>query len=132
MNKSYILYAEDDQDEIDLLKEIINGSAGEVVIESVSNGFDLLCYLQEIKKNHSFPCLIILDKLMPRLGGLETLKMLKTDDIYRLIPVVLFSAGFSASELTLCQSLGAEVLHKPNEYANWNGIKYQLCNYIDA
>jgi CheY-like chemotaxis protein len=131
MNHSYFLYAEDDQDEIDLLNEIFSVDECPSDIVSVSNGFDLLNYLQKIRKGQSYPNLIILDKLMPRLNGLETLKLLKTDDIYRLIPVVLFSAEYSESEMAICQSLGAEALLKPSEYANWNRVKNQMCNYID-
>lgn len=131
MSHSYFLYAEDDQDEIDLLNEIFSVDEIPSDIVSVSNGFDLLNYLQKISKGQSFPSLIILDKLMPRLNGLETLKLLKTDDIYRLIPVVLFSGGYSESEMAICQSLGAEALLKPSEYANWNRVKNQMCNYID-
>ncbi len=131
MNRTYFLYAEDDQDEIDLLKEILGDNGGLSEIVSVSNGFDLISYLQKINKNHSFPSLIILDKKMPRLNGLETLKLLKTDDLYRLIPVVLFSSVFSKSEMDICNSLGAEILLKPSEYANWNKVKNQMYNYLD-
>ena len=131
MNQSYFLYAEDDADEVDILNEILKSVKERVRIVAVSNGFDLLSYLQEIKQNESFPSLIILDKKMPRLNGLETLKLLKSDDLYRLIPVIVFTSALSPDEKDICSSLGAETLLKPNEYSNWNGVVHQMCSYID-
>ena len=132
MRTTYFLYAEDDQDDIDILRDALNSSHTHVEMESVVDGFELLKFLQQIDTHDSYPALIILDLNLPRLNGAETLQLLKTDDMYRLIPVIIFSSSASASEADYCRELGADVLTKPTGLGEWNAIIEQMCSYVDA
>ena len=53
------------------------------------------------------PRLIVLDVKMPKLGGIELLQMLKTDDRTRSIPVVIFSSSQEKRDLLESYRLGA-------------------------
>lgn len=131
MSSSYFLYAEDDADDVGVLKEFMLQQSSPKEIVCVANGFEILEYLQQIKKDESYPCLIILDFHLPRLNGMDTLVLLKTDDLYRLIPVVVFSSKLSSAEEEKCRSLGADLLMKPSRYAKWSNVLQFLYTYVD-
>jgi CheY-like chemotaxis protein len=132
MHGNYFLYAEDDAEDVAIFRDAVRDEAHPYQLVCVSDGFSLLQFLQGIQKDESFPCLIILDVQMPRLDGLATLELLRTDDMYRLIPVVIFSSRLSVSETRTCKQLGAEILEKPNTYAQWKNVFRRLLTYIDA
>jgi CheY-like chemotaxis protein len=54
---------------------------------SAANGKDALARMAEAK-----PALVLMDIMMPVLGGLETLKLIKSDPEYSDVPVVMMSA----------------------------------------
>ena len=127
----YILYADDDADDILLMKKTVGelNHAREVV--GVSNGYELIKYLQSIKQGKAYPALIVLDIHMPRLNGKETLDLLKTDDMYRLIPVVMFSGDCNINDEDLFKRLGTEIVAKPKDYSDWTNTVKQLCTYCE-
>ena len=131
MANSYFLYAEDDPDDIDIMREVMKAGQNSNDLVCVENGFMVIRFLQQIKKKEAYPCLIILDMHLPRINGIETLQLLKTDDIYRLIPVVIFTNSLFDDQLNICKSLGAEVLIKPSTYKEWQEILINLYSYID-
>lgn len=131
MNRSYFLYAEDDEDDIDIFQEMLHKQQPPNRLVCVGNGFALLDYLQHVSKQEAFPCLIILDMKLPKLNGLETLELLRTDDLYRLIPVVIFSSHLSGNDKERCQVLGAEVLIKPLNYTEWLDVLDRFSSYVD-
>jgi DNA-binding response OmpR family regulator len=57
------------------------------VVREACDGVDAL-----EKLNDFFPNLILLDNVMPRMNGFELTKILKKDDKYRKIPIIMFSA----------------------------------------
>lgn len=131
MSRSYFLYAEDDKDDMDIMQEMMNKQQSTSRVVCVDNGFALLDYLQHVPQKDSYPCLIILDMRLPKLNGIETLELLRTDDLYRLIPVVVFSSMLTESEKERCLGLGAEVLIKPLTYSEWLDVLDRFSTYID-
>lgn len=131
MSGSYFLYAEDDADDIDIMREMVDRQKITNELICVNDGFDLLDHLQHVGEKQSYPSLIILDLRLPRLDGMETLELLRTDDLYRLIPVVIFSSKISLSDTERCRSLGAEVLIKPLTYMEWLEVFEHFSAYLD-
>ena len=128
---NYFLYAEDDRDDIDILQEMMRKHQYPKRLISVSNGYLLLQYLQQIKRGDAYPCLIILEAKLPQLNGMETLQLLKTDDLYRLIPVIVFSTRLCTADKLLCEELGAEIVEKPTTYSTWQNVLSQFYTYSD-
>ncbi len=129
--KPYFLYAEDDGDDIAVFKDAMDTEANPDNTVYVNNGFELFNYLQEVKTNETYPCLIILDFHLPRVNGLETLVLLKTDDLYRLIPVIVFSSKLTTADEEKCKSLGADVIKKPVKYNKWPETITRFRAYFD-
>lgn len=116
---------------MDIMQEMMNKQQSANRVVCVDNGFALLDYLQHVPLKDSYPCLIILDMRLPKLNGIETLELLRTDDLYRLIPVVIFSSMLTESEKEHCLGLGAEVLNKPLTYSEWIDVLDCFSAYID-
>jgi DNA-binding response OmpR family regulator len=80
-----ILIADDDPINVEFF-EVILSKLG-FVVEKAEDG---AAALEAVKRFH--PDLIILDNIMPRISGWELTRMLKTDPLYRDIPIIMLSA----------------------------------------
>jgi CheY-like chemotaxis protein len=127
----YFLYAEDDLEDVAILSAVVQATIPTSRLVCVSGGFEAIQYLQEVAPNQTYPCLIILDFSLPKMNGLETLRLLKTDDVYRLIPVLIFSVHLSDRDESQCLALGAGVLRKPIDNQDWNVVREYLHSYVD-
>ena len=128
--ENYFLYAEDDQDDADILTDVLQSRHQNKIVH-VENGFEIISHLQNVKKGEGYPCLIILDLKLPKLNGMETLELLKTDDFFRLIPVLILSARVSEDQMKVCKSFGADVMIKPQSYTHWKQVVDYMSAYID-
>lgn len=72
------------------------GISGEVVV--CRDGSEAIAYLNSTDKD-KLPHVILSDLKMPRLGGLELLKILKLDSRFLRIPVVIVSTSTSLSDI---------------------------------
>ena len=104
-DRSTILLADDDPTIADSLAPFLERAGFHVMV--VSNGMDAL---NKAQKHH--PDLIILDVLMPRMDGRETLRRLRKSNIWT--PTILLTQVGEASERALALEEGADdYLNKP-------------------
>lgn len=88
-----ILICEDDQEIIELTSIILRLTGHQVyVFKSCDN--DIVKRVQNIK-----PDLVLMDLWLPEIGGEAAIVQLKSDEITRKIPIVVFSANNSAPEV---------------------------------
>ena len=123
----YFLYVTKDISSINRLEEVLNLIDKKKVLLAVPGGYELIHFLQNIGQGDAYPELIILTLKMPRLSGIDTLELLKTDDIYRLIPVIVFTGDESTKEKDYCNQLGAELIAKPTDQIEWVDAAKKLC-----
>jgi len=69
------------------------------------NGEEALEYLKA--KGKKKPCVILLDLNMPKMNGIEFLKIAKADDALRSIPVVVLTTSKTAHDIAESFELGA-------------------------
>ena len=124
----YILYAGSNTEKGYFLENILYSIDKSKTLLIVKNGYQLLSFLQRVKKGEAYPELIILEVDMPRLNGQETLELLKTDDIYRLIPVVVLCSNEEAEIQSYCYKMGADCMPQPYSNATWMSTVQQLCD----
>jgi CheY-like chemotaxis protein len=107
-----VLMAEDDPDDLVLLREAFDENSFEGVIKSVSDGVELLNYLRN-KGRYSDrdlfpkPDLILLDLNMPKKDGREALAEIKADPELRFLPVVVLTTSNSHEDIIQSYSIGA-------------------------
>jgi CheY-like chemotaxis protein len=81
----------------------------------VINGEEALLYLQD--DANVKPCVILLDLNMPKMNGIEFLKVIKADPILRGIPVVVLTTSKGDQDKNECFDLGvAGYIVKPIGY----------------
>lgn len=117
-NKRFILVADDDIDDQEMISESLHDLDENCTIEVVSNGQEAINRLENTALPH--PCLVILDLNMPILNGLETLARIREKPALQGIPVVVFTTSDSSESRRKSLTLGAlDYLVKPDDY---NGI----------
>lgn len=106
-----ILLVEDNPHDAELTVGVLRASGVEADVDVVGDGEEALDYLY---RRNSFearpevsPALIILDLKMPKLGGVETLAEIKTDDRFKCLPVVMLTSSRETQDLRMCYRLGA-------------------------
>jgi len=97
MKSRYVLIAEDDPNDLEFTVRALKEVCGQNVIQVVSDGVEAMEFLdcrgKYTAREKINPALIILDKKMPRMDGLEVLKEIKKRPDLKKIPVVMFSSS---------------------------------------
>lgn len=123
--KLKVLLIEDDTIEVMKFKRAIVKLELEHELIEARNGEVALNIL---KKDQIIPDVIFLDLNMPKINGLEFLKILKEDEVLRYIPTVILTTSNNRSDVLSCYSIGvAGYIIKPLKYEDYvNKIKVTL------
>lgn len=100
---SYILMLEDDPDDRFLTESTIAELGYSALIKFVKSSDELFSYLD----SHFKPSLILMDYNSAPMGAAEILRLLKGDDGYKHIPVVVLSDSTASSDIYQCYANGA-------------------------
>jgi len=112
---AHILLIDDNQDDIDLALLAFAGAKLKNPVSVCHCGDSAIKFLQDPK--NTLPALILLDWKMPRMSGLELLKILKTDPTWRRIPVCILTTSDSPLDINSAYSGYANAyLEKPVDF----------------
>jgi len=123
----YFIYVSSDNDAIELLEEVLQLVDKTKLLIAVPDGYDLVQFLQNVKRGESYPDLIILSTHLSRMSGKEVLELLKIDDIYRLIPVIMLLHEKDEDEELFCKQLGTDTIIRPSLKKEWITVAKQMC-----
>ncbi len=113
-----ILLIEDDTTDTITVKRSFDDLKIESPLVCVTGGKEALEYLQD-KKNIK-PCVILLDLIMPEMNGLEFLRIVKSDDVLKTIPVVALTVSQQQQDKIESFELGvAGYIIKPPDYESF-------------
>jgi CheY-like chemotaxis protein len=114
-NLKPILLVEDDSvDAMTVKRALKNLNVTNLLVHTL-NGEEALNHLRA-ESNHK-PCVILLDLNMPRMNGVEFLKVAKADDKLKLIPVVVLTTSKEDRDVVESFKLGvAGYIVKPVDY----------------
>jgi CheY-like chemotaxis protein len=116
MKKCRILLAEDDPDDILLLKDAFQSLGAREVIEFADNGEQVLKKLQD-NTNEELPDLIVVDVNMPKIGECKPLNALKADKRLKDIPVLIYTTSTNPVDEERSLRLGAQgYVIKPSSF----------------
>ena len=106
-----ILVVDDVPDNVEILQMRLESQGYEVV--TAGDGVEALDKVRELR-----PDLVLLDIMMPKLDGIETVKQLKADASLPFIPVILVTARADAKDVIAgLESGGDDYLTKPVDHA---------------
>ncbi|UPK67042.1 response regulator [Chitinophaga filiformis] len=116
-----ILLADDDLEDRFIMQDAFNAINLPEVPLLVEDGEKVLEYLASTQASAgTMPSLVVLDLNMPRLSGTQTLRELKNLEVYRDIPVIIFSSSLNVIEMHECKQLGAlSYMVKPFTYEEY-------------
>jgi CheY-like chemotaxis protein len=121
MARKKVLLAEDDLDDQNFFYDFLQHRVDIFIMDPVENGVELFCFLENSKENGGLPDLIILDQNMPKKNGLQTLQLLKATELYRHIPVMIYSTYTDEQLKRNSFQLGASaVVTKPTSKEEYN------------
>ena len=124
-----ILLVEDDPQDVELTMTALEeyNLANEVVL--ARDGQEALDYLygrnQFSGRDEGRPAVMLLDLKLPKINGLEVLKQVRSDTLFRLLPVVILTSSHEEKDLIRSYELGvnAYVVKPVDFHAFVNAIK---------
>ncbi|WP_276483789.1 response regulator [Paraflavitalea pollutisoli] len=122
MAEKTILLVEDDEEDQFLMREAFNDNGIGEALRFASNGESAIEFLDELNEQE-LPSLIVMDLNMPRMNGRETLTHLKQHDVYKSIPVIIYSTSINDIERIRCKEIGAAAyIIKPTTFTECQEI----------
>jgi CheY-like chemotaxis protein len=110
--KLIILVAEDNEDDVFILKRAFKKNGIDMPVHVCGNGSDAMRYLKgegqyANRENFPFPRVLVTDIKMPLCSGLELLKWLHEHPECNLIPKIVLSASAEQRDVIEAYKLGA-------------------------
>lgn len=128
MNKKVILLADDDHDDTEMFCEALEKVNENIICHCATNGQEALDILHGLDEK---PELIFLDLNMPIMNGWECLAVLKSDERYKHIPVIMISTSSHKNDMDRASSLGCiGYFVKPNNFNDLKDILLALTSNI--
>lgn len=135
ITRTTILLAEDDQNDVMLIKRAFSKSHVINPIACVENGEEAVAYLAgqgdyADRERHPLPFMMLLDLKLPRLSGHEVLKWVREQPGLKRLPVVVLTSSREPSDINRAYEIGANsYLVKPVVFEEFSTLLKQLQVY---
>jgi CheY-like chemotaxis protein len=127
--KHIVLYADDDNDDLQLVLDAFSPYSSRVEVVTVKDGTEVLSFLSNLSPSEVSPCLIILDINMPRMSGKETLMHLRKMDRFKSVPVMLFTTSSLGGDRDFAARYDAGFLTKPIDLRQMQATTSQFIDH---
>ena len=116
MSTKKILMVDDDAEDRMLMQDMLTEIGAPDVAHYEESGETALSYLDKLSVTE-LPSVIVLDLNMPKLNGTQILKLLKTNEKYKDITMIIYSTSINHIEKDQTLKLGAySYIIKPSSY----------------
>jgi two-component system response regulator len=135
MDKKVILLVEDNPDDVELTLRAFKKSNIYNNVVVLQDGAEALDYLngsgsysgRDVKE---LPAVVLLDIKLPKIDGLEVLRMIRSNSITQLIPVVILTSSKEEQDLINGYKLGANsYIRKPVDFNGFYDAVQKLGMY---
>jgi len=111
-----VLYIEDNIADIKLFEEAISFNELAIDLQYVTDGQEMLDYFEESKLGHykDLPDIIITDLNLPKITGQKVIQVIKQDEVFKRIPIIVFTTSNLKRDIEKCYEYGANAyMYKP-------------------
>ena len=127
MNTTQIIYlVDDDPDDRFFIRQALMHNRQEVEVVEATSGFELLTLIEQ--QGASSPAtLILMDMNMPKMSGVETMQVMRSNPGLPVIPVVMISTTTNPNFIESAFAAGvAGFLPKPSSIKGFSDMADQL------
>ena len=128
-----ILLVEDDSVDAMTVKRALKDLNITNQLIRTTNGEEALDYLKTESKDS--PCVILLDLNMPKMNGIEFLKIIKVDEVLKEIPIIALTTSKEEGDVKETFKLGVDdYIVKPvdyNKFVEALGPINQFCSFSE-
>ncbi len=127
-----ILIVEDDLGDVELIRESLKMSKLKMVLNHVPDGQECMEYLrmQGQYKAAKKPDLVLLDLNLPKKDGRQVLAEMKTDPLFKRIPVVILTTSDNEADINKTYALGANCfVTKPVDFPQIKKIVNEIAEF---
>lgn len=118
MDKHTILLVEDDELDVISVERSLKKIESEYNLQTAYNGIEALDILKSMGPN-ALPDVILLDLNMPKMNGIEFLRIIRADEILKEIKVFIMTTSSESSERAEAEVLGISgYIIKPLNYTD--------------
>jgi CheY-like chemotaxis protein len=134
-NEGVILLADDNPDDVLLVKRALRQSGARNPLVIARNGEEVLQYLKgegpfANREAHPLPGLILLDLDMPRVTGFQVLEWARQQPELRALPIIVLATSAYSPDIRLAYQLGANsFLTKPADPAELTRSLQQVLQF---
>jgi CheY-like chemotaxis protein len=117
-----VLVAEDDPDDVLLLKQAFTRAAPELRLQTCPDGAEAISYLEGAgayadRAKYPVPRAVLTDLKMPRCDGFELLEWIKNHPQFAVIPTIVFTSSTHDADVKRAFQLGANAyFQKPSSF----------------
>ncbi|MBC6368501.1 response regulator [Algoriphagus sp. AK58] len=133
MKKIQILLVEDNEGDILLTTEALEGLTIENEIKVVKTGKDAIDYVTRSGNfsNVILPDLVLLDINLPVKNGIEVLSVIKSDEKTKHIPVIMLTTSSSKTDREAAERLSADLfISKPIDMYAYEEVVLLIENFL--
>jgi CheY-like chemotaxis protein len=132
--ETVILVADDDPGHARLIEKNLSRAALGNRIERFEDGQQVIDFLfcrGERRRESDTPYLLLLDIRMPKMDGVEVLRLLKEDEELRKLPVIMLTTTDDPREVERCHALGcSNYIVKPVDYHQFADAIIKMGSFI--
>lgn len=122
MEEKYILLVEDNDDDIILTKRALEKNRIKNELKIVRDGAEALDFIfgkgrYEGRNTSLLPTVILLDLKLPKIDGLEVLNILRSNELTKLLPIVILTSSKEEHDVIRSYTYGANsYIRKPVDF----------------
>jgi CheY-like chemotaxis protein len=135
IDSAVILLAEDDENQVVLIRRVFKQAHLINPLHVVTNGEEVIAYLKgedeyANRAEYPLPALLLLDLKMPRKNGFEVLKWIRQQPGLRTLRVVVLTSSEDMADVNRAYQLGANsFLVKPGDFEQFVSVIQTLQGY---